>query len=100
VANIFSPNFRLLTLNGAVVYKKTRKIGLILFYLILATKTKASSRRDMCLKQRVQRKFMIPNPSALCRCAVRKASGAREPPNSKTRRKKRERAQVETNQKH
>jgi hypothetical protein len=70
---------------------------IILFYS--RNKTKASSRRDMCLKQRIQRKIVITLSSALCRCAVRKASGAREPPYKETERKEK-RAQVETGQNH
>jgi hypothetical protein len=71
------------------------------FYLFNSRdKTKASSRRDMCLKQRVQRKFVTPVPYALCECAVRKTSGAREPPYKVKQEGKEKRAQVETGQKH
>jgi hypothetical protein len=54
----------------------------LFIYLILATKHKASSRRDMYLKQCGQRKGSLNMPASinLHRCAVRKSSGAGAPP--------------------
>jgi hypothetical protein len=58
----------------------------IYFYFLFNSrdKSKASSQRDMCLKQiRNAKKFVPQVSSALRRCAVRKSPGAGEPPTNK-----------------
>jgi len=56
-------------------------------------KSKASSRRDMCLNathtKENERKIVTPVPCTLRKCAVRKSSGAGEPP---TKRKEKEKS--------
>jgi hypothetical protein len=59
------------------------KFPYLFIYLILATKQRCHPNEICTRKQRIQRKFIRPIPSALRMCAVRKSSGAGEPPYSK-----------------
>jgi hypothetical protein len=54
-------------------------------------KSKASSQRDMCLKQITDSKKFVPQVSfALRGCAVRKSPGAGEPPTNSQEKKEKE----------